>query len=175
MYYLAIVCPQAIDQKVSQFKQLMKDRFSCIVAMKSPAHITLIAPFWFDEDREHELVDALASFHSDMETLTLHLAGFNHFNRRVLFVELEAQPALEELREQLSQYFTTRFPGEIKKDLRPFHPHVTIATRDLKPGDFIKAWDYFSHQEFTASFTTQTISLLKLSPGKWNVFSEQQW
>lgn len=52
MYFVAIVCPGQINEKVEQFKQWMKDRFGCVVAMKSPAHITLIPPFWLAHEMQ---------------------------------------------------------------------------------------------------------------------------
>jgi 2'-5' RNA ligase len=60
----------------------------------------------------------------------------------------------------------------IKKDDRPFHPHITIANRDMKPARFEKAWEHFSNKEFTESFDTNSIFLLKLNDGKWNVIGE---
>jgi 2'-5' RNA ligase len=175
MYYVAILCPPDVDKEVLQFKNYMKGRFGCTAALKSPAHLTLITPFWSGETREAELQQALQSFKTDMNDIPIHLNGFSHFNQRVLFVNVKHNPSIEELRNQTEKHFIQSFGDVIRKDDRPFHPHVTIATRDMKPGDFIQAWEYFSKIDFMKSFQTRTISLLKLGPDKWNVIGEKNW
>ena len=175
MYFLAIVCPGPINDEVLQFKNRMRDQFGCRVALKSPAHITLIAPFWLNQEREEELLEAIQSFTSDMDEIEINLDGFFHFGNRVLFVNVRMNPALEELKNQVQDYFVRSFSDIIGKDERPFHPHITIANRDLKPGDFLKAWEYFSKKEFKEMFRAKTIALLKLTEGKWNMVSECNW
>lgn len=175
MYFVAILCPPPADEKVLRFKHWMKDRFGCVVALKSPAHITLIPPFWLDETKEAELQQTLQSITSDKDELEIQLNGFSHFGKRVLFVNVKDNPALEELKNQIEIHFMKSFSDIIKKDNRPFHPHITIANRDLKPGDFEKAWEHFSKNNFNATFNTRTISLLKLSTGKWNVIGSTKW
>ena len=172
MYYVAIVCPTDINEKVQQYKQWMKDRFGCLVAMKSPAHITLIPPFWFADDREIELMKAVQSFINDSPIQKIELDGFSHFGKRVLYVHTKDNYLLSEIKRRAEQHFIEKIGNAIKKDDRPFHPHITIANRDLKPSDFEKAWDHFSTKEFKESFITQAIFLLRLSPGKWNVICE---
>jgi len=175
MYFFAIVCPGELDKKVLSFKYWMKEQFGSVVALKSPAHITLIQPFWLEEDKEDALREFLQGFTSDMDELEIQLEDFSHFGKRILFVEVKENPSLEELKNQVENYFAISFADFIKKDDRPFHPHITIASRDLKPGDFDKAWLHFSKQTFQEKIYTRTISLLKLSGGKWNVISEKRW
>jgi 2'-5' RNA ligase len=174
MYYAAIVCPPEVNEKVLQFKQQMRDRFGCTAALKSPAHITLIPPFWLEKTREQELIKTVASFESSHE-LTIQLEGFSHFNRKVLFIQVKENPGLFELKKQTEFHFIQSMGNVINPDNRSFHPHITIATRDLKPGDFMLAWEYFSGKKFTGIFNTNTLSLLRLDPAKWNIISEKNW
>jgi 2'-5' RNA ligase len=175
MYYLAIVCPAEVNEKVLQFKFRMKEQFGCVVALRSPAHITLIPPFWLEEAKETELLQALQTFSIDLDKPEINLEGFSHFSKRVLFINVKENAALEEIKKQTEKYFIKQFGDCIKTDDRPFHPHVTIANRDLKPSDFIKAWEHFSKKEFKKTFSAQTISLLKLGPDKWNIIGEKKW
>jgi 2'-5' RNA ligase len=164
-----------VDKKVLQFKLWMRDRFGCTVALKSPAHITLIAPFWLKEQGEIQLLEVLRTFSSDIDELKIEMEGFSHFGRRVLYIHVKENPGIEELSSQVQDHFIRSFGNAIKKDDRPFHPHITIATRDIKPDAFAKAWEHFSKQEFVSMFTTRTVNLLKLSPGRWNVIAEKKW
>jgi 2'-5' RNA ligase len=175
MYYLAILCPREIDEQLLKYKHWMRDRFGCVTALKSPAHITLIPPFWLNEMKEAELYQAVKAFTSDIGSLQIQLTGFSHFNRRTLYVVVNDQPGLEKLKQQAESHFIRSFHTVINAGDRPFHPHITIANRDLKPSDFIKAWDHFSKIKFTETFSIQTISLLKLDKSGWNSIAQQRW
>ena len=175
MYFVAILCPPPLNEKVQQLKYWMKERFGSVVALRSPAHITLIQPFWFEEEKERDLKRSLQEFTSDMDELEIQLDGFSHFGIKVLFAAVRKNNSLEELKKQAEVHFVNSYSGIVKKDDRPFHPHITIANRDLKPGDFEKAWSHFSERSFTDEFSSKTISLLRLTEGKWIVISEKQW
>lgn len=175
MYFIAVLCPPELDKRVLQYKLWMKEQFGCTIALKAPAHITLIPPFWLENEWETPLLDIFQSFTSDLQAIAIQLNGFGHFSKRVLFVRVEKNPALEELKLQAETHFIATFTKAIRKEDREFHPHVTIATRDMSPSAFYKAWEQFSVQNFTFSFKANTITLLKLSPGKWNIITERNW
>jgi 2'-5' RNA ligase len=175
MYYVAIVCHAEVNEKVLQFKYWMKEQFGCVVALKSPAHITLIPPFWLEEKRETDLLQTLQLFSTSLDQFDIHLQGFSHFGNRVLFIPVKKNPALDEIKKQTEKHFISLLGDCIKTDDRPFHPHVTIANRDMKPSDFIRAWEHFSKKEFTETFRSGTISLLKLGPDRWNVIGRKDW
>ena len=46
MYFIALVASDEINQQVLKWKLMMKEKYKCEVALKSPAHITLIPPVW---------------------------------------------------------------------------------------------------------------------------------
>ena len=173
MYFLAVLCPPSIDEKVQAHKLWMRDRFGCTVALKSAAHITLIPPFWMETNSEELQIQTLTQFQTTIPAFQIQLKGFSHFSNRVLFVAVNENHQLGSLRKAVEDHFIQPFHGIIKPDDRPFHPHVTIANRDIKPGDFIKAWEHFKRLTFDERFDATSLSLLKLSPGKWNVIAEQ--
>ena len=172
MYYVAILCPSPVNEKILGYKQWMKNRFGCRVAMKSPAHITLIAPFWFAHERENELMRTIQSFGNIVPTQKIELDGFSHFRKRVLFVQVKENPSLGDLKDRVEHHFRESIGNSIEKDDRPFHPHITIANRDMKPSDFEEAWEHFSKKEFRESFEVNSICLLKLDLARWNVIGE---
>lgn len=173
MYYVAIVCPKEIDEKVYQFKEWMRKQFGCMVALKSPGHITLIPPFWMDEAREDELRATLQQL-CGHETVTVEMNGFSHFGDRVLFILVNENEQLTALKNKTEAYFLQNLNGIIKKDERPFHPHVTIANRDVSPSTFVKAWAHFSKEKFESSFNADKVSVLKLNSGKWEVIDDKK-
>lgn len=173
MYYVAVVCPQEINEKVLLYKNRMREQFACVVALKSPAHITLVPPFWLPLTEESSLIETLSSFKPGQNLTKITLDGFSHFGNRVIFIQVKETEILSKLKAETEKHFTKKFKS-LKTDDRPFHPHITIANRDLKPGDFAKAWEYFSKQNFHESFDATTVSLLRLSEGKWQVIAENK-
>jgi 2'-5' RNA ligase len=107
--------------------------------------------------------------------MEIELEGFSHFGKSVLFLAVKDNTLLQELQNQVMTYFQETFNDVIKNNDRPFHPHITIATRDLKPGDLIKALEHFNNEKYFHSFQTKSISVLKLSPGMWNVIASVDW
>jgi len=175
MYYVAIVCPPNVDEKVLHYKNWMKEQFDCIVALKSPAHITMIPPFWLEETRQETLLQTLASFESPLQELEIILDGFSHFGKRVLFIQVKKNLLLSGIKKQTEDHFIKTFSHTIRPDERDFHPHITIANRDLSPSAFTKAWEYLSGKEFGETFATKTISLLKLIDRKWQLIGQKDW
>lgn len=175
MYYVAIVCPEELNKIILGFKLWMQEKFGCKVALKSPAHITLIPPFWMDTGKEDIILQALHSFESSEDTIRIELNGFAHFSNRVLFIDIKPNDPLARVRQEAEEHFFNAPGSSIKKETRPFSPHITIANRDLKPGDFKKAWEHFSVKQFEESFMAEQISLLRLDDGKWHVVAQKKW
>ncbi len=175
MYYVAVLCPPAIESRVEQHKLWMRDRFGCTVALKSAAHITLVTPFWLDRLSEQTLLETLETVHTNQPPVEIQLQSFSHFSNRVLFIKVKEDASLNILRKEVEDHFIQAFDNAIKPDERPFHPHITIANRDMKPGDFDEAWQHFEKEEFEESFQTNTLSLLKLTEGKWTFLAEKQY
>ena len=65
MYYIAVLAPTEINDKVLEWKEYMRDRYMCSVALKSPAHLTLITPFWMNEEQQDKLEKELLEFSLD--------------------------------------------------------------------------------------------------------------
>lgn len=174
MYYIAIVAPDEINQDVLKWKNYFKDHFDCVVALKSPAHITLTPPFWMQEDLENELINSIRDFSVTKHKFEITLKGFAAFQPKVIFVDVVKSETLSELNQSLNDFIfqENRFP--IKKDDRPFHPHVTLATRDLYKKGFQEAWEIFSKNKYEAFWMVNGISLLRHNKKNWDVIFTSQ-
>ena len=102
-------------------------------------HVTLKFLGDVGEEREAELVAALARAAAGARALPLALGGFGVFpdfrRPRVVWVGIAAEPALEILQHRVEREFAALgFPTEA----RAFRPHVTLgrAAREARPRDF---------------------------------------
>ena len=169
LYFIAIVAPAEINDPVLVWKKYMEEQYGCTVALRSPAHITLVPPFTMKEDRENELGEYLQQFSSAEKSFTINLKDFDNFKPRVIFLHVEPGEALLQLKERLELYLLSLEKFPVKKEERPFHPHITIANRDLNKKDFPKAWAYFQSLSFSATFTADSIYLLKHNNKEWEM------
>ena len=174
MYYIAIVAPGAIDQQVLKWKNYFKDHFECTAALKSPAHITLVPPFWMNEDLENDLINSIRKFSITKNKFEIILKGFGSFKPKVIFVDVVKSEMLNGFYLSFTDfiYQQNRFP--IKKDDRPYHPHVTLATRDLYKKAFQEAWEVFSDKKYEALWIVNGISLLRHNKKNWDVIFTSQ-
>jgi 2'-5' RNA ligase len=49
----------------------------------------------------------------------------------------------------------------------PYHPHMTLAFRDLRKSDFSKAWSDFSTKDLRVDFKVDGVTLLRHSGKEW--------
>jgi len=169
MYFIAIVAPEEVDSAILKWKQLMKERFGCLVALRSPAHITLIPPFWLDEKGEFKLKDAIGEFSQSCAGFEICLKNFAAFKPRVIYVDVMPNHQLQSLHTRLEEFLVTRKQFSRSKEERPLHPHVSIATRDLHKKAFREAWEIFKEKKYETTWFASGISILRHDQKKWDV------
>jgi 2'-5' RNA ligase len=175
MYFIAHVAPKEINEDVLKWKQLMQERFDCSVALRSPAHITLIPPFWMDEVLENKVQNTISNFSQQQTPFELNLKDFAAFKPKVIYVGVLPNQSLQTLHFRLQEFLTQGNLFPIKPEDRPFHPHVTIATRDLHKKSFYGAWEIFKEKEYEASWLVNSISLLRHNQKNWDVIFTSQF
>lgn len=171
LYFLAIIPPQPIHDEVMAFKHKVLERFNSKAALRSPPHITLHMPFKWKDKKDDLLVQKLAEFQFGAYPFELELQNFDFFPPKVVFVDVVKNEPLTLLQKALIKH--------VRKELnilnadykdKPFHPHMTIAFRDLKKNRFQEAYEYFSSQEYKAAFEVSGFHLLKHDGNRWNEF-----
>lgn len=167
MYFIAVAAPSVVNEKVLEWKHYMRDHFGCTVALRSPAHITLIAPFWMNEELEQQLINDVENFAKEQSPLDIALKNFDAFKPRVIFVHVEENKMLAELKSSLEQFLLSKNKYPVKKETRPFHAHLTIANRDLRKKDFAPAFEHFTNMEYEAAFDVRELALLKHNGVQW--------
>jgi 2'-5' RNA ligase len=175
MYFIALVASKEINEDVLKWKHWMKEQFGCVVALRSPAHITLIPPFWMEDALENKLENEINIFSQQQIPFEIHLKNFAAFKPRVIYVEVLPNKILGVLREDLSQFLANTKLFPFKTDERPGHPHVTIAARELHKKTFHEAWQIFKEKNYEASWIVPGISLLRHNQKKWDVIFTSQF
>jgi len=175
MYFIALVLPTWINEEVLKWKLYMKEHFNCLVALRSPAHITLVPPFWMDGELEKKLEEVISQFSQGRIFFEVGLKNFAAFKPRVIYADVLPNTYLQTLHDQLREYLVSLNLFPVKKEERPFHPHVTIATRDLHKKAFYDAWEIFRKKDYEALCRIEGISLLKHDQKNWDVIFTSQF
>ncbi|WP_416437821.1 2'-5' RNA ligase family protein [Phnomibacter sp. MR] len=170
LFYIAIICPEDINNQLRDYKEHMFQRYGCKAAGKSPAHITIVPPFRAEEDLMPNLLDYVTTFNIGIAPFNIDLTGYGNFGDRVLFVDVAPNQSLLQLEQECMQEFAEKFPSIIFGMKPPFNPHVTIATRDIPEGKLQEAKDFFeANHPFAQQFEAKELRLVKLDHGNWNV------
>lgn len=168
MYFIAVVLPFHLNELIQEHKTWMQEKYGCKVGLKSPAHITIAPPFWMEETKEKALFHDMETIAQQLPAFSLATANFSAFKPRTIFVAVQHSEPLHTLKQCSDQYF--RYTDyKMKRENRAFHPHITIATRDLHKKDFAEAWPYFEKKEFIETFNAEGLSLLKHNGRSWDV------
>ena len=95
------------------------------------------------------------------------------FPPRVIFINVAESDFLDQLQGKLYRFFKRELDiFNANYQDRPFHPHLTLAFRDLKKSQFHVAWQEFSKKEYKAEFMADKISLLKHNGKSWDVLKD---
>jgi 2'-5' RNA ligase len=173
LYFVAIVPPSPIYEQAFEQKLYFKTKYNSKASLNSPPHITLHMPFRWNEGDEGDLAKELESFARGRAPVTIQLNGFSSFPPKVIFINVEISAELQALQKDLERHFKMELNlfNAKYKDL-PFHPHLTLAFRDLKKPNYLKAWEEFIGKNYEATFLADKIVLLKHSGSVWEVFRE---
>ena len=175
MYFIAIVAPEDINQQILKWKNFFKEIYGCCVALRSPAHVTIIPPFWMNEELENDLINSIRDFSNTKIKFEIALKDFGAFKPKVIFVDVVKSKSLDELYQSFTEFLFTQNKFPIKKEERPFHPHVTLATRDLYKKAFQEAWEIFSKKKYETLWLVSGISLLRHNQKNWDVIFTSQF
>ena len=172
LYFLALLPPEDLREKVKEIKLEISGRYGAAHALKSPAHITLQMPFRKKESAERSMEEALSHFSKKCKPFHIELDGFDFFPPKVVFIRISDHRPVIALRNNLLPVLWEKLELTKKQTGSRFHPHLTVATRDLKEEDFPLAREDFSQRDFKADFKVKSLYLLKHNGKNWDIFKE---
>lgn len=173
LYFIAIILSEPYHELAQELKVHFSNQYNSRASLNSPPHITLHMPFQWRPEKEKVLTEKLNDFFSACSPVQAQFRNFGCFPPRVIFIEMQKSESLEKLQQKLSRYCRLELNlfNATHKD-NPFHPHVTLAFRDLKKTAFKIAWDEFKDKKFIGEFIVEKTALLKHNGKAWEVLRE---
>ncbi|MBT8295355.1 MAG: 2'-5' RNA ligase family protein [Gramella sp.] len=169
LYFIAMYPPSHIRKEIEVIKKDLKDRFRTKHALKLPAHITLQIPFRMPVNKEKILLNKLERFLKEHPAFHTDLEGFGRFAKNVIFIKVVDHEPYIHLYEELQQFMLDFLDLKSHEISSKIHPHITLATRDLKRSHFPKIWEYFQDREYSNSFLAEKIQVLKHNGQNWDI------
>jgi 2'-5' RNA ligase len=172
LWFIALLPPPVLRERVRLLKTEMRDRYHAGHALTSPAHITLQMPFKRENDAMEGIVHGLETFAAGEIPFEVAIHGFGCFEPRVLFLNIADHRALDALNARLKKTLVHELGFSAAETGGRFHPHMTIATRDLTPEHFYEAWPVLKNRPFHAAFEVKSLFLLHHVDRKWRISRE---
>lgn len=171
-YFIAIVPPEPLLSEIQRVKASIFEKYQTKGALRSPGHITLHMPFSYEADKEEKLIQCLTDFKFELP-FDIALNNYQCFEPRVVYIAVKENERLKQLQKQLVTHVKRNLQlFNQSDDRRGFHPHVTVAFRDLKKQNFYAVWEEYKHETFISSFNCYSFCLLKHQDQKWVVYKE---
>lgn len=176
MYMFAFMPPETKALEIHNHRLGFAEDYSFTRALKPPVHITLLDPFFVDndiaplfEDKMYSLLD----WAEQQSNFPIELQDFGFFENPqspVVYINVRKNIKLNALRNSFLNQMRKHYGFVIPKNT--YKPHITIGSRDVTPEAFpwIKA-DY-SKRSFKDSFDCNAFYLWKHNGHNWEVIQE---
>lgn len=168
-YFIAILPPPDIAARARALQQQLTDKYNTRAALRSPPHITLHMPFGWKENKEQELIRLLGGFFTEVKSFRVSINDLGAFPPRVIYMNVEKTGELVDCQRKLSKFCRVKL-GLFNDSFRdePYHPHLTLAFRDLRKPAFLAAWETYERTSFLADFAVEAVHLLKHNGMEWS-------
>jgi len=174
LYFIALIPQQELCEEITDFKKDFALRFNSKRALRVKPHITLKAPFKLNEGEHQDLLAWFNNLSLIKMPFNIELNGFGSFNNKynpVVFIHPVLNTELRMLQKAIINSFKTAYPALAHKTDFKFKPHITIAYRDLTPGNFNEAWKEYKMRSYHAEFEIIAVYLLQHDTRQWNIIS----
>lgn len=169
LYFIAIVPSDPVRHDAQHWKEYFAKQYNSKVALRSPPHITMHMPFRLKDNRVDELAQALKGI--NFSRFEIDFSGYGCFAPRVIYMNVINNDTLQSLFDQVHSVMKKDF-NILNADYkyRGFHPHLTIAFRDLKKAAFKDAWEEFQNKTYENTSPCTEFTLLKHNGKSWDEY-----
>lgn len=160
-YFIAHV----LTGKVGAFCQKLSAELALVFSVNDahahvPPHLTLKAPFTANQKQVQEMNAVLEQLTDDAAADRITLAGYDHFNKGVIYLEVKVPETIR----SFSQRLTLQLKMLPWMSFSPHDEEITFhatLVRPQSPEQFLDIWRYlednYAEESFTADFTTVSV------------------
>ena len=169
-HFIGVLLPDDLARAVEECRRYMNRTYGCRSGYATPVHVALVPPFALPRDYTTEdVVEALLRGVPQDFGFIAHTENFDAFGDRTLFAAVVSSPGWNRLKNAAETTLRGAFPGCLRKDPRPFHPHITVANRDIPPGASTVALRFLNGKKFEEDFPVDNMTVFVCKGGVWKI------
>lgn len=173
LYFIALLPPNDLTNKIDLERKSFSEKFQSFHALKTQPHVTLIAPFKRAENFEVEMHLQMQEFFVNVNSFQVVINGYGCFQKgnKVIFYKVEKSKELIAMHRQFVYFLRTQLHFSERETSYMYHPHITIAHRDLTDENFDNAWSECETKEFASIFKCNKVYFFKHDYTRWKILS----
>jgi len=165
---IALLLPESLSDQVKKEQLFIANAWGPKRALRTPPHITIIPPISVTDAEENSLLELADQISNIAHSFTLHLHGYGSFKPKVIFIHAEDSKELNGLQTSWRKELLATMPHVLDQyPERPYHPHLTLAHRDVTPEQFKRIWAHYVEQNFSAAFEAKSFWILEHNQNGW--------
>ena len=169
-HFIGVLLPDDLTCVVEECRRYMNRTYGCRSGHATPVHVTLVPPFALPREyTAADVVEALLRGVPQDFGFIAHTENFDAFGDRTLFAAVVSSPGWNRLKNAAETTLRGAFPGCLRKDPRPFHPHITVANRDIPPGASTAALRVLNEKNLSADFSVDNVTVFVRKGGVWEI------
>lgn len=167
LYFICLIPPTVVKTEVKKIKKELQTNFGVNHALKLEAHITIQIPFRMPDYKEDILIKKLLNFADSHKTISAELDGFGRFAKNVIFINVIPHEPFIKIHAEIQDLMLNFLELKSHEISTKIHPHITLATRDLKRSHFPEIWEFIQKKEFNTKTEFRKMQLLKHNGKVW--------
>jgi len=167
---IAIVPPEPVFSEIRKEQEYIAATWGPKHALRTPPHITVIPPISLTSGQVGWLFGMAYALASSRRPFQVDLNDYGSFKPRVVFIYPEVNRQLHELHDLWHEALLLKMPHVFDKyPERPFHPHLTLAHKDVTHHQFDQMYRHYITRRYRASFDVDHFCILKYNGEGWEV------
>lgn len=172
---IAIVLPEPLFSLVREEQNFIAKTWGCRQALRVPPHVTIIPPLSVKEKEVKELESIAKEVAGHRKPFSMKITGYDTFSPRVIFLKPNFPYELGLLYTNLRDAIIPKIPQALNRyPDESFHPHITLAYRDLTPDQFKEMWRHYKNKKAKYTIDINQISILVNTEDGWVIESSYE-
>ena len=170
MNFIGVLLPDDLSHRIEGYRRFMNQKYGCRSGHSTPLHVTLVPPFQAQDGlHTKDIASALAkmAIEKKWHKFNAKIDGFDAFGDRTLFAKVLPSTVWSAFRSAVYSTVSAASPGSLRRDSRPFQPHITVANRDIPSGASTEALEYLNELELKTTFPVDNITIFERQNYLW--------
>lgn len=168
-HFIGVVLPEDITLTLEDCRRYMREAYGCKSGHATPIHVTLVPPFRLPQ--EYSTKNLISVIESEVLPkglgFTAHIDNFDAFGERTLFAKVVSDEKWGTLRNAVYSAIIKAAPCCIRKNEKPFCPHISVSNRDIPQGVMTDALQVMNELNLKEDFPADNITIFERHGGKW--------